>query len=133
MFKSLALVATVSNATIAALAGEKAQWTLDAVQVGVDTVTNATAKIACSARTGYKAHATDGSMMLNVVVTATMTSPKTTFILAGTPDNVTSSKLTVQVQGPKTLSTNTTRPTFGFVYNNGAKELNGTGTPTGPA
>ena len=79
MFKSLALVATVSNAVIAALDGEKTPWTVAAVLVGGSTITNTTAKIACSARTGYKAHATDGSMLLNVVVTATMSVPVATF------------------------------------------------------
>ena len=43
MFKSLALVATVSNAVIGVLDGEKAQWTLAKVQVGTTAVTNAAA------------------------------------------------------------------------------------------
>jgi hypothetical protein len=79
MFKSLALVATVSNAVIATLDGEKAQWPLAKVKVGSDLVTNTAAEIACNARTGYKANA-DGSMLLNVIVTAMVTSPATTFI-----------------------------------------------------
>ena len=78
MFKSLALVATVSNAVIATLDGEKAQWTLAKVKVGTAAVTNLAAEIACNARTGYKAGA-DGTMMLNVIVTAMMTTPATSF------------------------------------------------------
>ena len=92
MFKSLALVATVSNAVIAAIPGEKAQWTLAKVKVGSTAVENAVAEIACNARTGYVAHATDGSMLLNVIVTAMMTST-TTFVQAGTPTKPLSNKL----------------------------------------
>lgn len=96
MFKSLALVATVSNAVIATLDGEKAQWTLAKVKVGGTTVTNTAAEIACNARTGYKAHATDGSMMLNVIVTAMMTTPATTFIQdTTTPTKALSNKVSV--------------------------------------
>ena len=96
MFKSLALVATVSNAVIAALDGEKAQWTLAKVKVGSATVTNTAAEIACNARTGYKAHATDGSMMLNVIVTAMATST-ITFVQAdaNNPTKVLSNKVSV--------------------------------------
>jgi hypothetical protein len=86
MFKSLALVATVSNAVIATLDGEKVQWPLAKVTVGSATVTNTAAEIACNARTGYKA-AADGSMMLNVIVTAMATST-ITFVQAD-PNNPT--------------------------------------------
>ena len=92
MFKSLALVATVSNAVIAAIPGEKTPWTVAKVKVGSATVTNAAAEIACNARTGYVAHATDGSMLLNVIVTANMSSTAT-FIQAGTPTKPLSNKL----------------------------------------
>ena len=94
MFKSLALVATVSNAVIATLDGEKVQWPLAEVTVGSTAVTNTAAKIACNARTGYKAHADNGSMMLNVIVTAMMTSTAT-FVQPGTPTIASSSKVSV--------------------------------------
>ena len=95
MFKSLALVATVSNAVIATLDGEKAQWTLAKVKVGTTAVTNVAAEIACNARTGYKAGA-DGTMMLNVIVTAMVTSPATTFVQdTNNPTKALSNKVSV--------------------------------------